>query len=222
MPSAKFCARCMPEVTPPFSAPDHGPSSGTEKPMTDLAAFTRLLAYLFTADQAEPRPLANWLPRCEPLPYALHPLAPELAALARLEPLERAEPDAEPIPLAKLLPPLKPVLCMVPGVEETPAAALFAKAWAEPSTLPIPAESPEAMPEEPLEPRPCSVPGMESVFPMIPATKLPIELSGLPELPSIPFARPESQSSPMLWNTLEGLCESKPSRALSMVSCVRP
>ena len=67
MPWAKFSPRWRPEVSPPFSAPDQGPSSGTEKPMTLLAAFTSDVAKLRTEFHAEPMPLANWLPRWLPL-----------------------------------------------------------------------------------------------------------------------------------------------------------
>ena len=54
----------------------------------------------FALLDAEPMPLANCWPRCEPLVYALHPLAPEEALLASDEPLDLDAHAAEPTPRA--------------------------------------------------------------------------------------------------------------------------
>ena len=66
MPLAKFCARCRPEVSPPFSLPDHGPSFGTEKPIAFLAAWAMLAAALDTQLMPELMPEAKLLARCDP------------------------------------------------------------------------------------------------------------------------------------------------------------
>ena len=68
--------------------------------MTLLAALTSDVAKLRTEFHAEPMPLANCWPRCEPLVYALHPLAPDEALLASDEPLDLEAPAAAPTPLA--------------------------------------------------------------------------------------------------------------------------